>query len=134
MNSNPNEQDGLLVAQVGICRFCGQTVMFESVELWNDEDSGAAMHCTCEQAIRHQQLHAAYKAVEQACVEFAPERGFDILNAEQVNRVKEACTGLLDGSIDTVTFRVDEADSIRLTLKGGRVVVRRTRKLELELM
>lgn len=120
-------------AQFGICRYCQQTVMFQSEKEWTDEDGGAAMHCACEGAIAHQRAEAAYHAVRTVCVEQAEERGFSVLDTGTVDKIMAACDGVVSGEVEQIALRVSDEDTIRLKLKLGRVFVKRIRKIEVEL-
>lgn len=124
----------------GRCPYCGQMQIitpYDLTDLGADEtelDWAAAQKCRCPQAERRRGIDAAHKAIDEVCVKRAKERHMTALKDDQVRGIKALAEQVWDGGLDTVTFRVDAFDTVRLKLKGGtdgvRIAVKRTVKLE----
>ena len=115
----------------GICKFCGQTVTYETS---GEEVDAGEMHCKCIDAMRYQRTERAYETVDDICIKDAERNGFDALKEEQVEKIRSACENIINGSIETATYCVADSDTVKLSLKDGFVYVKRKKTLVMEAM
>lgn len=117
---------------VGICDACGQTVLLEREEEPEDANEEATLNCECAKGFRGRQIIRANKAVGTVCQTKAEELGFAPLSDDQTEEIKGICVRLIDGGIQTASYRITADDVISLKMKDIRVKIKRVRKIEYE--
>lgn len=111
--------------RLGMCRHCHQQRYVECVdeELNQAEiDDIATRECDCEDARRARELSNSVMAVAESIRR----------NAEMYTEVKDAITACLEpvaeGYIQSVSMKVDDLTTVKISLKKGRLTCVRTVK------
>lgn len=110
--------DGESTTRLGTCRFCHQQRYVEHVDenlSQNEINDIATRECDCEEAARARELSNSVRAV-----------AYSIGKNENIyQEVKDAITGCLEpiaeGYIQSVTMKVDDLTTVKISLKKGRL-------------
>lgn len=115
----------------GICLYCGQTRIIEA-DTQEQADIIATRECgACDNPLkRTYQLH---QNIDTLCGETAKGYGMLELDDELVDGIKKAGELLIEGFIDSVTFKVpDSTVSLRNTKDGAAVIRKKSISAKLE--
>ncbi len=105
------------VTNIGMCQYCGQTVMIEtSTELTDKQSNEAAIQrCECDGAQKHRAMERFGEAAEAVLGAGAVEAGFyEPVPERVVDLAKVAAQAVYDGVIEGVGIAVSSADKIKV--------------------
>lgn len=114
----------------GICKGCGQIQSVPAVTQ-EEADYKATMSCNCGEADKFRRREKLMRSIEDICITRSEECGFEPIEEDTVDRIKEAARLVFDGKFDKATFSV-EGSLITIKRSNEKVVCNRKTVLTVE--
>lgn len=113
---------------IGRCRNCGreQSTITSSQEA---ADRMVTESCDCRGGDVPEKKILMHRQLKTLCGEEAPEYGFDAVDPNTYDRIVEIADLVVEGKIQTATFKVD-GTTISMSNAGGKIRAKRSQKIE----
>lgn len=107
----------------GICKGCGQV---QEVPATNQEEANerATMSCNCGESEKIRNKEELMDRLDRICGPEGVDCGFELVEPETLDRIKEAAGLVFEGKFDKATFSV-AASIVMIKKKGDEVEVDR---------
>lgn len=113
----------------GICKGCGQVQEVPAITQ-READEKATMACNCGEGENRRKRFQLMESIEEICGPKSVDKGFNPIDPETIQRIKEAAGLVFDNKFEKATFSID---STLVTIKRSAKKVTCSRKLIVQL-
>ncbi|MBU9728286.1 hypothetical protein [Diplocloster modestus] len=119
IDKRENPPEALLIKQVGMCRFCGQTHMIQTEDKWTDPqlEEEATRICECDEAKAYQdsvtKKERTKKRIDELCGEGA---GSNFIHADIADGLKKFADYICDKRVKEISVTVTSGEKVKIKM------------------